>query len=105
MKKIILVIVAILFLGILIPLIFVRDSYKKFSQDDHDTILDITRHQLDNPIEQVLITKIVIDNVKDNTIYTSAYTLWGLKYATVELNLKLNGDSQATWRRWFGIEK
>ena len=98
-KAILLTILFVTFLGVLIPKVYIKDAYQ-LSQDDHDTIMFNVYHQLDNPIELVLIQKIAVDNKKDETVYTSAYTLWGLKYATVETNF--SGNSKVTWRRWFG---
>ncbi len=100
MKKILSTIVIILLLGILIPTVFIRDSYREFSQDDHDTVVMITRQLLENPIESMLILKITVDGTRNDTVNTSAYTFWGIKYATVELDSSLNGNSHVTWRRW-----
>lgn len=102
MKKSTIVLLTVLFiilLGILIPKVFINDAYQ-LSQDDHDTIMYTVYQQLDNPIEWILIQKIAVDNKKDETVYTTAYTLWGLKYATMETNF--SGNSKVTWRRWFG---
>lgn len=99
MKNIFVIIIAILFLGILIPKIFIKDSYE-LSQDDRDTVMLIAYGQLEHPIEKLLITRIAVDALKDEIVYISAYTLWGLKYATIELNF--SHGSRVTWRRWSG---
>lgn len=98
LKIVLLVIISIIFLGILIPKVLIKDSYK-LSQDDHDTIISNVYQQLNNPIEWLLIQKIVVDNKKGETVYTSSYTFWGLKYATIETDF--SGNSRVTWRRWF----
>ncbi len=55
---------------------------------------------LNNPIERFLIVKTVIDKKESDTLFTSSYTIAGIKYATVEL--VCNEGSKVTWRRWFG---
>lgn len=39
----------------------------------------------DNPIERLIITKLVATEAQENIIYVKAYTFFGLSYATLEL--------------------
>ncbi|OGF21308.1 hypothetical protein A2316_01995 [Candidatus Falkowbacteria bacterium RIFOXYB2_FULL_38_15] len=99
MKKIILIIIVVLLLGFFVPKIFIKDSYS-LSQDDRDSITMLAYDQFNNFMEKLLIIEITIDDKKDETVYASAYTFGGLKYATLELNFRHEG--KITWRRWSG---
>lgn len=66
-----------------IPILFFTDA--PLSQEDLQIAHGEARNMLDNPFEQIFVTKIVVDKKEGDIIYTSAYTFGGIKYATVEV--------------------
>ncbi|RMF99549.1 MAG: hypothetical protein D6726_12790 [Nitrospirae bacterium] len=58
-----------------------------------------THQILHNPIERILIVKTVVERKMGSAIYTTSYTLFGIKYAVVKT--VCDGRTQVLWRRWF----
>ena len=98
-KKIVLGIIVALLVAIVSPVLFIRDSDSVTAEERACAKRD-THTMLDNPIERLFIIKISVDKKEGNTLFTSAYTVAGVKYATVEL--VCNEGATVTWRRWFG---
>jgi len=62
--------------------------------------LKIEAYQLlENPVESLLIQKIVSSEYNGPMIRMEAYTFWGIRYALIEV--QCNGPSRVVWRRWF----
>jgi hypothetical protein len=97
--KIIIGIIIVVMAIIVLPLLLLNDASNLSTEDiacaKHDTYMI-----LENPIERLLILKTVVDKQEGETLFTSAYTIAGIKYATVELIC--DQKSSVTWRRWFG---
>lgn len=85
-------------LALILPKRIIRDAQGISAEDiacaKHDTF-----NILDNPFERILIIETSVDKKEGNALFTSAYTLAGIKYATVELHC--NASASVTWRRWF----
>ena len=99
LNKIIIGIIITFIVAIALPILLIKDANNLGAEDiacakrDTDMILG-------NPIERLLILKTVVDKKEGDTLFASAYTIAGIKYATVEL--ACDQDSKVTWRRWFG---
>lgn len=97
--KIIIGIVVALIVAIILPMLLLNDASNLSAADIACAKRD-TNMILENPIERLLILKTVVDKKEDDTLFTSAYTIAGIKYATVEL--VCDQGSTVIWRRWFG---
>jgi len=86
-------------IAIVLPVLLIKDA-SNLSAEDIACAKRDTKMILENPIERLLILKTVVDKKEGDTLFTSAYTIAGIKYATVELIC--DEQSQVTWRRWFG---
>ena len=99
MKVKIIIGIIIVFMAVAtLPLALINDARNLSAKEIACSKLD-TEMMLSNPIERFLILKIAVDKKEDNTFFTSAYTIAGIKYATVEL--VCYEHSTITWRRWF----
>src|SRR3990167_13423 len=87
---------------IVLPKIVIKDA-DHLNEEEIMCAKRSTEMILENPIERGLIIELSVDAKKDDIYYTSAYTLGGLKYATVELHC--DSSATVTWRRWFGSGK
>ncbi|MDP2656419.1 MAG: hypothetical protein Q8P11_02540 [bacterium] len=98
-KKITIGVIVVCVIVITLPLLLINDTSNISAKDiacaKHDT-----KMMLENPIERLVILKTVVDKKEGNTLFTSAYTVAGIKYATVELIC--DEQSKVTWRRSFG---
>lgn len=85
--------------AIALPVLLIKDA-SNLSAEDIACAKRDTNMILENPIERLFILKTVVDKKEGDTLFTSTYTIAGIKYATVELTC--NEGSKVTWRRWFG---
>lgn len=97
--KIIIGIIVAFIAAIALPVLLLNDA-NNLSAEDIACAKRDTNMILENPIERLLILKTVVNKKEGDTLYTSAYTIAGIKYATVELIC--DEHSTVTWRRWFG---
>ncbi len=97
--KIIIGIIIAFIVAIALPVLLIKDA-SNLSAEDITCAKRDTNMILENPIERLLILKTVVDKKEGDTFFTSAYTIAGIKYATVEL--VCDQQSTVTWRRWFG---
>lgn len=97
--KIIIGIAVALIAALILPMFLLNDA-SNLSAEDIACAKRDTYMTLENPFERLLILETVVDKKEDNTLFTSSYTIAGIKYATVELICDQNAT--VTWRRWFG---
>lgn len=96
-KPIILIILITLSLAIALPFFQLKDVHGLSAEDIACAKRD-SHLIFENPLERLLILKIVVDKKENTTLFVSAYTIFGLKYATVEL--VCDEYSTVTWSRW-----
>lgn len=85
--------------GLLVTIFGVRDRIA-IEEEERLCIMIQTHQLLHNPIERMIIVKTVVERKNRSTVWTGAYTLFGLRYA--EVRTVCNGEAELLWRRWFG---
>ncbi len=101
MKLVRIAIVAVFVLavvGVVTSRLTVKDSIS-IDIDTRSCAMRDTRQILNNPIERMIIVKTVVEGKAGRTVYTGAYTLFGLRYARART--VCGGLTEVTWRRWF----
>jgi len=90
--------ITIIIIGILIPIIFIRDI-NGLTKQKIDCAKINAYQVLENPIERMLILKTAVLKKEKDVFTVNAYTFFGLKYAIAEI--KCDNWSKVIWRRWF----
>lgn len=70
--------------GFVLPKFLLKDNTNISLTDRNCAILESTI-MLDNPFQRLFTIKITADEKSGNKLHTSAYTLFGIKYANVEV--------------------
>lgn len=81
MSKLVIFIIIFLAIGYLIPKVFDKQNV---ASPYTEGALDHSNLFFDNPIERLIITKLVATDAQENVIYVKAYTFFGLSYATLK---------------------
>lgn len=89
--KVIIAVLVIILLGYILPFIFISNGLKEVNADDKilvTYILGDVEQAMDNPLDNILVTKLKIVSINSNKgmiAQLRVYTLFGIPYANVSV--------------------